>query len=145
MSIQNEPLITKIHGFPRRRRTFVALRRQKGQLRARCVQPLLFEVQRNVSNIHFVFRAKSLAMEKSDKRPSKRSKSVAVSLTVEDIMSDDLTKVANAYWAPTNQAVLPFSPEIIEKIYQEDLTATDGKPVELVRLVLLEISRYLEK
>jgi hypothetical protein len=84
-------------------------------------------------------------MEKSDKRPTKRSKSAVVSLTVDDILSDDLTQVANAYWAPGNQSVLPFSPEVIEKIYQEDLTASDGKLVDIVRLVLLEISHYLEK
>lgn len=80
-----------------------------------------------------------------DKRPVKRSKPAIASLTVQDILSDDLTQVANAYWAPGNHSLLLFSSDIINKIYQEDLTPADGQQVELARLILLEISYYLEK
>jgi hypothetical protein len=66
------------------------------------------------------------------------------SLTIQEILSDDLTQVANSYWGPGNQQLKPFSAAVIENIYRDELQPAKGK-VDMARLMLLEFSCYLEK
>ena len=74
--------------------------------------------------------------------PSKKARHAA--LTVSDILADDLTQVANAYWAPGSASLKPFDATLIEKLYAEEL-APAGQKGDTARLMLLEFSCYLEK
>lgn len=61
--------------------------------------------------------------------------------TVKDIISDNLTPIANAFWAPGNKDLKPFNPEIIDEIYEKEL---QNAPQVNDRIILLELSSYLE-
>lgn len=68
----------------------------------------------------------------------------AANPTVEDIQQDNLTPLANLYWAPGGTAVKnPFNANIIEDIYKNELKNNVTKAGN-GRLVLLELSSYLE-
>jgi len=62
--------------------------------------------------------------------------------TVSDILSDELTKLSLEFWGPDASKRAPFDAHVIEKIY----TDIDGSLAtgDLSRVVLLELSRYLE-
>ena len=60
--------------------------------------------------------------------------------TVEDVMSDTLTPLANEYWAPGAKNLKPFDPAVIQDIYKKELsTFMPG------RVTILEFSQYFEK
>ena len=62
--------------------------------------------------------------------------------SVQSILQDSLTKISLEYWAPGNAQKKPFSASIIEQIYSEEI---GGSEAATSRLVLLELSFYLEK
>lgn len=62
--------------------------------------------------------------------------------TVQDILSDSLTKLSLEYWAPGSQQKKAFDASIIEQIYKDEIVAHPGSTS---RLMLLELSFYLEK
>ncbi|KAL6049950.1 Intron-binding protein aquarius [Balamuthia mandrillaris] len=59
--------------------------------------------------------------------------------TVDQIVSDKLTQLSLNYWAPGAEDLRPFDPQIIERIYNEELHG-----FALDRIMLLELSHYLE-
>ncbi|GAB6024502.1 hypothetical protein CHUAL_009656 [Chamberlinius hualienensis] len=62
--------------------------------------------------------------------------------TVEQINTDELTKLANQYWAPNStETKLPFNPEIIGEIYHTEICQTN---FSVRKIMLLEFSQYLE-
>ena len=66
------------------------------------------------------------------------------------IQDDKLTKIARKNWSPEVQqggakVELPaFDPKIVTDIYSQELGGGDRKPAKLKRIMLLEISQYLE-
>ena len=69
------------------------------------------------------------------KRPQK--------LLVHEIVSDPLTLISLDYWAPNSpKNQKPFNKDLIEKIFNEEIVA---KNYDLSRIMLLELSFYLEK
>ncbi|EDV21748.1 uncharacterized protein TRIADDRAFT_30088, partial [Trichoplax adhaerens] len=64
-----------------------------------------------------------------------------VAPTVQQIQNDVLTEYAIKYWAPHSSEKAPYDPEIIEKIYKEEML---GSKFSIRRMVLLEFSQYLE-
>ena len=68
---------------------------------------------------------------------------------MDQIQRDKLTKTAAANWASPSPSSAPkFNADLVIQIYKEELTVAPGhgsKPVPLHRLMVLEISQYLEK
>ena len=63
------------------------------------------------------------------------------------IASDELTKVAEANWSSAAQNAKPqpgFLPELVDAIYKKELGGGGSHPPKLKRVMLLEISQYLE-
>jgi len=60
--------------------------------------------------------------------------------TVEDVVSDVLTTVAQAYWAPGQTKLQAYNAQIVEDIYARELSTFD-----IARVAILEFSQYLEK
>ena len=66
---------------------------------------------------------------------------------VTQIAGDSLTKVADENWSAAAQlrGQLPaFNPTLVEEIYKRELNGTSKLPPKLKRVMLLEISQYLE-
>jgi intron-binding protein aquarius len=61
--------------------------------------------------------------------------------TIDDIIHDRLTPIANMYWAPGQTSLRPFDAKVIEDIFQQELI---DAPTVSERVVLLELSSYLE-
>ncbi|XP_033355690.1 RNA helicase aquarius [Bombus vosnesenskii] len=62
--------------------------------------------------------------------------------TVEQINADRITQLANKYWAPhTMDSHLPFSSQIVEDIYIQEICASK---FSIRRIMMLEFSQYLE-
>ncbi|RWR89885.1 intron-binding protein aquarius [Cinnamomum micranthum f. kanehirae] len=90
-----------------------------------------------------------LAREVPEKPPEQRpSATLSSSITLLEIQRDRLTKIAAANWSRTAAdpaAKQPFDPDLVKKIYDTELLVTDGrKPVPLQRVMILEVSQYLE-
>lgn len=71
------------------------------------------------------------------------------SITLSEIQRDQLTMIAAANWSKAGDASQhkkPFDPELVKKIYQTELSVTAGqrKTVPLQRVMILEVSQYLE-
>ena len=63
------------------------------------------------------------------------------------IAGDSLTKVADENWSAAAQlrGQLPaFNPTLVEEIYKRELNGNSKLPPKLKRVMLLEISQYLE-
>ena len=66
------------------------------------------------------------------------------------IQDDKLTKIARQNWSPEVQqgglrVELPaFDPKIVTDIYSQELGGGGQRPAKLKRIMLLEISQYLE-
>ncbi|WCJ39022.1 P-loop containing nucleoside triphosphate hydrolases superfamily protein [Euphorbia peplus] len=83
---------------------------------------------------------------------SKPGSNLPNSITLSEIQRDRLTKIAAANWMKTgggesNEVVgkKGFDPELVKKIYETELKVKDGrKPVPLQRVMILEVSQYLE-
>lgn len=75
---------------------------------------------------------------------------VPSSITLSEIQRDRLTKIAEANWSKTGDAARPkkpFDPDLVRKIYETELLVSEGqghKPVPLQRVMILEVSQYLE-
>ncbi|KAG5894903.1 hypothetical protein JTB14_030608 [Gonioctena quinquepunctata] len=62
--------------------------------------------------------------------------------TVQQIISDRITELAEKYWAPhSKQKHLPYDPDVIEDIYMQDIR---GSNFSVRRIMILEFSQYLE-
>ncbi|CAN6486639.1 unnamed protein product [Victoria cruziana] len=71
------------------------------------------------------------------------------SITLVDIQKDRLTKIALSNWSVAGEigsAARPsFRPELVKEIYEMELLISDGgKTVPLQRVMILEVSQYLE-
>ncbi|XP_057789998.1 uncharacterized protein LOC131006864 [Salvia miltiorrhiza] len=69
------------------------------------------------------------------------------SITLSEIQRDRLTRIAAENWMKTADSgpTKPFSPDLVEEIYSTELTVKGGrKPVPLQRVMILEVSQYLE-
>nr|XP_027114072.1 RNA helicase aquarius-like [Coffea arabica] len=79
---------------------------------------------------------------------SKPGTNLSTSITLTEIQRDRLTKIAAANWAKTGDstsAKKPFSPQLVKEIYDNELTVKGGrKSVPLQRVMILEVSQYLE-
>lgn len=78
---------------------------------------------------------------------SKPGSSLPNSITLLDIQRDRLTKIAAASWLKTGgeSSEKQFDPELVKDIYYNELTLKAGrKPVPLQRVMILEVSQYLE-
>ncbi|KAL5700077.1 hypothetical protein ACHQM5_025575 [Ranunculus cassubicifolius] len=69
-----------------------------------------------------------------------------LSITLDEIQRDKLTKIAAANWAKSStQLLAPFNPHLVKEIYQTELFVKTGeKTVPLHRVMMLEVSQYLE-
>ncbi|GAB4832249.1 hypothetical protein Ancab_006264 [Ancistrocladus abbreviatus] len=95
--------------------------------------------------------AQHIAVEKPSE--SVPISNVPNSITLSEIQRDRLTKIAADNWLKTggggggadSNAKRPFSPELVKEIYETELLVRDGrKPVPLQRVMILEVSQYLE-
>ena len=75
---------------------------------------------------------------RSDLPPSSRP------LTVSDLLSDTLTPLANAYWAPGQAEHAPYDPGLIQRIYASHLASPSSPSSSASSLTVLELSAYLE-
>ncbi|GFP96301.1 intron-binding protein aquarius [Phtheirospermum japonicum] len=78
---------------------------------------------------------------------SKPGSIVPSSITLSEIQRDRLTKTAAENWANTagSDPKKPFSSDLVNEIYYTELTVKGGrKPVPLQRVMILEVSQYLE-
>ncbi|MQL84894.1 hypothetical protein Taro_017386, partial [Colocasia esculenta] len=71
------------------------------------------------------------------------------SITLSEIQRDRLTKIAAANWSKSAAALaaerLEFKPELVREIYETELLVSGGrKTVPLQRVMILEVSQYLE-
>ncbi|KAK9672173.1 hypothetical protein RND81_12G081900 [Saponaria officinalis] len=70
-------------------------------------------------------------------------------ITLSDIQCDRFTQIAAATWLPTTTTVSAttrqFNPSLVVEIYRTELTVKSGKKtVPLQRVMMLEVSQYLE-
>lgn len=82
--------------------------------------------------------------ESSEKPPESKpgSNITGSSITLLEIQRDRLTKIAQANWAKTGES---FSADLVKEIYEEELLVKGGrKTVPLQRVMILEVSQYLE-
>ncbi|CAA7395754.1 unnamed protein product [Spirodela intermedia] len=80
--------------------------------------------------------------------PQAPGAALAGSITLSEIQRDRLTKIAAANWAKGAEAAAggrEFKPELVREIYETELLVSDGrKTVPLQRVMILEVSQYLE-
>lgn len=68
-------------------------------------------------------------------------------ITLNEIQRDRITKIANANWVISRDVVSKpaFNPSLVDEIYRTELFVTSGsKSVPLQRVMVLEVSQYLE-
>ena len=78
---------------------------------------------------------------------SKPGSNLPSSITLSEIQQDRLTKIAEESWIKTGGKTpeKPFDPEVVKEIYATELKVVSGrKPVPLQRVMVLEVSQYLE-
>ena len=82
----------------------------------------------------------------SNQKPPGSGGAVPSTITLSEIQRDRLTKIAEANWLTTGEPKKePFDPELVRKIYETELLVKEGeKPVPLQRVMILEVSQYLE-
>ncbi|EDV30219.2 uncharacterized protein Dana_GF23169 [Drosophila ananassae] len=79
------------------------------------------------------------------KDDNKKTKATSGALTVSQLSSDVIWQLASQYWAPdTKQDHLPYSAQVIEKIYSDEI-ATGNAGHSARRINMLEFSQYLEQ
>lgn len=69
------------------------------------------------------------------------------SITLNEIQRDRLTTIAAANWLKSGESVphKPFDPQLVKEIYETELVVKGGrKTVPLQRVMILEVSQYLE-
>jgi len=68
-------------------------------------------------------------------------------LTLKEIATDKLTKIAQDNWsaeARQKEASPAFNPDLVKSIYKDELSGASDEPPSLKRVMVLEISQYLE-
>lgn len=79
---------------------------------------------------------------------SKPGSTLPSSITLSEIQRDRLTKIAAANWLNSGENVeekKPFDPDVVREIYETELLVKkERKPVPLQRVMILEVSQYLE-
>ena len=69
-------------------------------------------------------------------------------ITLSEIQRDRLTGIAEANWSKagdSSRPKRPFDPELVKEIYDTELLVKEGqKTVPLQRVMILEVSQYLE-
>eukprot|EP00775_Hariotina_reticulata_P008502 gene8502-8684_t len=68
-------------------------------------------------------------------------------LTLGEIAGDRLTQLAAQHWSEAARAAgsaPAFSPDLVKQIYQQELGGGSSRPPALKRIMLLEVSQYLE-
>ncbi|EHA8590451.1 RNA helicase aquarius [Cocos nucifera] len=89
--------------------------------------------------------AKTMPEKSLEQRPEGNLSS---SITLLEIQRDRLTKIAAANWLKTagaDAAARKFDPELVKEIYETELLVSgDRKTVPLQRVMILEVSQYLE-
>lgn len=76
-------------------------------------------------------------IESEDSPAPKSKKKNLGNPTVQEILEDDLTGLSKKYWSETSGE---FNPAIVKQIFDKELQSFD-----LQRIVMLELSHYLEK
>ncbi|KAF5195306.1 Rna helicase aquarius [Thalictrum thalictroides] len=80
-----------------------------------------------------------------EQKPANSSSNSVFSITLDEIQTDRLTKIAAENWSKTSVSVSTFSNELVKEIYETELLVKTGsKPVYTQRVTMLEISQYLE-
>ncbi|KAH8294727.1 hypothetical protein KR018_002206 [Drosophila ironensis] len=89
-------------------------------------------------------RRSQTAAERAKEEP-KKPKEPKGAVTVAQLSSDVIWKLASQYWAPDTKADhLPYSAKVIERIYSEEIGS--GSPGQAARRInMLEFSQYLEQ
>ncbi|KZV18920.1 intron-binding protein aquarius-like [Dorcoceras hygrometricum] len=88
-----------------------------------------------------------VSVDASQPHESDKGPNLSGSITLSEIQRDRLTKIAAANWAVNADSGIkkPFSEELVKDIYYSELTVKGGrKPVPLQRVMILEVSQYLE-
>ncbi|XP_057976627.1 uncharacterized protein LOC131163848 [Malania oleifera] len=91
--------------------------------------------------------ASQLADKGADAKPGSN---LPGSITLVEIQSDRLTKIAASNWSAAvggdvGKQRRPFDAELVKEIYETELTVKGGRwPVPLHRVMILEVSQYLE-
>lgn len=67
-----------------------------------------------------------------------------MALSVIDIVNDELTLLSLEHWGTEEARKKPFNNKIVEKLFESELNQSCISPSNLRRVVLLELSRYLE-
>ncbi|KAF6168355.1 hypothetical protein GIB67_018195 [Kingdonia uniflora] len=85
----------------------------------------------------------------SDRPPEQNPSSNSSSITLDQIQRDRLTKIAAANWTTRTTGVTKppgkVNPELVKEIYETELLVKSGrKTVPLQRVMILEVSQYLE-
>lgn len=79
---------------------------------------------------------------------SKPGATLPNTITLSEIQRDRLTKIAAENWSKVrdpSKPKEPFDPELVKKIYETELSIKEGrKTVPLQRVMILEVSQYLE-
>ncbi|ERM94180.1 intron-binding protein aquarius [Amborella trichopoda] len=88
-------------------------------------------------------------LEASPEKPLEQrpGSNLSSSITLLDIQRDRLTRIASENWSKTQDSASrpPFDPKLVKEIYETELLVTSGsKPVPLQRVMILEVSQYLE-
>lgn len=91
--------------------------------------------------------SKETKMEVEEGEEHKRRKTQHGAPTVQEIISDKITHMSLQYWTPVspdqpNKTQKQYDPQIIEEIYSSEIKGTS---FHLQRVMLLELSHYLEK
>ncbi|DBB15126.1 TPA: hypothetical protein ACH3X3_004135 [Trebouxia sp. C0006] len=82
-----------------------------------------------------------------DQEQSASYRPMGAALTIQEIAADKLTKIADENWstAVRSKAKAPaFKPSIVDQIYTTELNGDQDTAPKLKRVMLLEISQYLE-
>ncbi|EPS73528.1 hypothetical protein M569_01225, partial [Genlisea aurea] len=76
----------------------------------------------------------------------KSAANLLTSITLTEIQRDRLTRIAAENWSETAAGrEKPFNPDLVKEIYSSELSVEGGrKPVPLQRVMILEVSQYLE-
>ena len=78
----------------------------------------------------------------------KTGSAIPNTITLLEIQRDRLTKIAEANWSKAGEdskPKKPFDPKLVKEIYETELVVSGGrKTVPLQRVMILEVSQYLE-
>lgn len=81
-----------------------------------------------------------------DSKPASATPTLPNNITLSEIQRDRLTKIASANWlASSDEPKSSFDADLVRDIYETELKGMGGrKTVQLQRVMILEVSQYLE-